>query len=196
MLGVGFLLAAPLYSFAQSWLPIFVLRGMGARLTTFSTINLAASVGGAILAGAVAWAMMEAEISAWKTRAALLTLFGLILAVTGFAGIYARGWPLMVVSALLLGAFEGWSTLLYTAVADTLPARGVCIGVAIGALMMELVMMLFNLVTGSLMSEYGMGFAFGFPAALAVGGLICISLLAWLVHPKAALLPADTPAAI
>ena len=196
MLGVGFLLAAPLYSFAQSWLPIFVLRGRGAPLTTFSTINLAASVSGPILAGVVAWAMMEAEISAWKTRAALLTFFGLILAVTGFGGIYARGWLLAAVSALLLGAFEGWSTLLYTAVADTLPARGVCIGVAIGALMMELVMMLFNLVTGSVMNEYGMGFAFGFPAALAVGGLICISLLAWLVHPKPAILPADTPVAI
>ncbi len=39
MLGVGMLFAAPLYAFAQSWLPMIVMRSMGATLATLSTAN-------------------------------------------------------------------------------------------------------------------------------------------------------------
>jgi ACS family hexuronate transporter-like MFS transporter len=195
MLAVGVLLTTPLYAFAQSWLPYLVRRGMGASMDTLPAINLAAAAGGAILAGGAAWAMMRAGASPWKTRAALLTLFGLILPVAAVLGIYAKDRMLMVVSALIMGAFQGWSTLLYAAVADTLPARGVGIGVAIGAFMAALVLMLMPPVLGSLTSEYGAGFGFGVSAALAAAGLLCVGLLAWLVRPKPTLLPAAVPAA-
>jgi multidrug transporter EmrE-like cation transporter len=193
MLGMGFLLATPLFTFAQSWLPVLIRRGMGSTLTTLSTVNMAASTAGAILAGVGAWAIMDAGVSPWKTRAALLTLFGLILPVAALAGIYAKDWILVVVSALVMGAFQGWATLLYAAVADTLPSRGVAIGAAIGALMMALVMMLFTSGLSSVMNDYGTGFAFGLMAALATAGLLCIGLLAWLVHPKPMLVPGDYP---
>ena len=162
---------------------------MSASLTTFSTINMAASAGGAILAGVAAWAMMEAGVVPWKTRAALLTLVGLVLPLAGFAGIYARDWMVVAVSALMMGAFQAWLTLLYAGVADSLPSRGVAIGAAIGAFMMGLVMMLFNPVMARLMSEYGTGFAFGLSAILAAAGLLSIGLMAWLVHPDPELLP-------
>ncbi len=191
MLGVGILLATPLYTFAQSWLPVLIRRGMGGNFTTITTIDLAASAAGAILAGVGAWALMEADISPWKTRAALLTLFGLILSAAALSGIFARDWMVMVVSALVMGAFQGWSTLLYAAVADTLPARGVCIGAAIGALMMSLVMMVFTSGLAGVMNDYGTGFAFGITAALATAGLVTISLLAWLVRPKPILATVD-----
>ncbi|MFZ0964353.1 MAG: hypothetical protein WAO35_26100, partial [Terriglobia bacterium] len=138
--------------------------------------------------------MLRAGSSPWKTRAALLTLFGLILPVAAVWGIYARD-QMVVVSALVMGAYQGWSTLLYTAVADTLPARGVGIGAAIGALMAALVMMLSNPLLGKLTSDYGFGVAFGVSAALAAAGLLCVGLLAWLVRPKLTTLPGDVPAA-
>jgi ACS family hexuronate transporter-like MFS transporter len=184
MLGVGMLLAAPLFTFAQSWLPMLVRRSMDASVSTISTINMAASAAGAILAGVAAWALMESEISPWKARAGLLTLFGVILPAAGLLGIFAKDWALVAVSAVVMGAFQAWAALLYAAVADSLPARGVCIGAAIGALMMSLVMMLFTSGLAGVMSEYGTGFALGMTAALATFGLIAISLLAWLVHPK------------
>jgi hypothetical protein len=191
MLAVGALLTTPLLTLAQSMLPFIVRLGSGVSLATLSAINVAAAAGGAILAGVAAWALMSAGSSPWKTRAALLTLFGLILPVAGFGGIYARGLMLVVVPALIIGAFQGWSTLLYAAVADALPARGVGIGAAIGALTISLVMMIASLGLGSLMSESGVGVTYGVSAALAAAGLLCIGLLAWLVRPKPTLLPAD-----
>jgi hypothetical protein len=133
--------------------------------------------------------LIESGFSPWKARAALLTLSGLLLTVAGFWGIFASGWMLLVVSALVMGAFESWSTILYTAVADTLPARGVAIGTAIGAVVLELAMLLFGFLIGSLRNDYGAGLTFGVSAALAAAGLLCIGLLAWLVHPKATILP-------
>jgi MFS family permease len=193
MLGVGFLLTTPLFTFAQSWMPVLIRRGMSSSFATISTVNMAASMAGAILAGVGAWAIMDAGISPWKTRAALLTLFGLILPVAALGGVFAKDWTLVVVSALLMGAFQGLATLLYAAVADALPARGVAIGVAIGALMMSLVMMLLTSGLSSMMNDYGTGFMFGLMAALATAALLCIGLLAWLVHPKPMLTSVDDP---
>lgn len=194
MLAVGVMLTAPLFSFAQSFLPFYVRQASGASLTTLSIVNMAAAAGGALVAGVAALVMLRAGSSPWKTRAALLTLFGLILPVAAVWGIYARD-QMVVVSALVMGAYQGWSTLLYTAVADTLPARGVGIGAAIGALMAALVMMLSNPLLGKLTSDYGFGVAFGVSAALAAAGLLCVGLLAWLVRPKLTTLPGDVPAA-
>lgn len=183
MLGIGLLLACPLYRFAQSFLPIYIGRELGAMGTTLSTINSAALAGGSILGGIAALAMMRAGASPWKARAALLTLFGLILASAALAGISARGWALVFVSGVVLGAFGGWSTLLYAGVADTLPPGGVGVGTAIGALMTALPTILFNPALVSLTSERGPGFTLGVSGVMAAGGLLCVVSLAWFRRP-------------
>jgi MFS family permease len=196
MLGVGFLLTTPLFAYTQSMLPLMLMRGSGSNLMTMlSTINTVATAGGALLAGGAAWAMIQAGVSPWKTRAALLTLFGLILTVAGFLGIKAADGMFVVVSALLMGAFQGWSTLLFAAVADTLPERGVGIGVAIGALIMSSLMMLAIPGLSMLTMQFGFGVAVGVSAALAAAGLLCISLLAWLIHPKPPIFSTHVPVA-
>jgi MFS family permease len=184
MLAVGFLLVAPLYIYAQSWLPILAARAGGVKQAAMWNYNWVASAAGAIAAGGAAWAMVRAGISGWKTRAALLTLLGLIMPVAIAAGTFVLEGQQQLVSPVVIGAFEGWLVLLLLAVADTLPARGVCIGVATGELVMAIMMTVSSPVLGRLMSEAGGRLAAGALAALAACGVLCVALLAWLVHPE------------
>jgi hypothetical protein len=195
MLGVGLLLATPLSTFVQSWLPGIIRRNPNVSLATLSAITWTASLGGAILAGAVAWGMMRAGVRAWKTRAVLVTIVGLIMIVAASLGMGAEGGLLLGVAALTTAAFQALSTVLYAAVADLLPARGVAIGAAIGALLSASVRMGFPLVLGPFMNEFGYRSAFGVFGAAAAAGVLCVSLLAWLVRPKTELPSAPLPTA-
>ncbi len=50
--------------------------------------------------------------------------------------------------------------------------------------MLELAMTFFDYLVASLRSDYGSSITIGISAALAAAGLLCIGLLAWLVHPE------------
>jgi MFS family permease len=172
---------------------MIVRRESGAEPTLLWAFNLAGTAGGAILTGLAGWAIMRAGASPWKTRAALLTLLGLLLPAAALLGIGDR--EVVFASVLVMGAFEGWSTLLYAAVADTLPARGVCIGAAIGALFIAVVLTTITPVLGSLLNEYGSAYASEILAAVAAAGLLCIGMLAWFFRPRPALPPTAVRAA-
>ncbi len=193
MLAVGALLASPLYNFVQSWAPM-LLRETGLSLTSInslSVINSASAAGGAILSGAAAfvWAMMRNGTPAWKTQAVLLTLFGVTLPIAATFGIYARSWELVVVCALVVAAFQGWFTLLYAGIADTLPVRGVSAGVALGSLVMTLAAVLSPMLFGIMVARESTGLAFGISAGAAAAGVLCVALLAWLIRPESPPLP-------
>lgn len=185
MLAVGFLLVTPLYLFAQSWLPILSMRQAGLHSGIW-IYNSAASSVGALAAGFAAWAMLRAGISGWKTRATLLTLLGLVMPLAILGGTFAIGGHAAIVSATIMGAFQGWSVLLIAAVADALPAQGVCVGAAIGELINVTMMAAASPLIGYLVNEYGAKLSAGATAILAACGVICITLLAWLVRPKSA----------
>ena len=129
----------------------------------------------------------EASTSAWQVDMLflfLLTVCGAMLPLVALAGFISR-WPFVL---LLIGvgslAYAGWSTLLYSAVAETLPARGVAIGAAIGALMASLSGMLVPVAWGRLVSAEGdQLFSLGVAATAALA-LLVVALLAWLVRQE------------
>jgi MFS family permease len=196
MLGVGLFLTAPLYTLVQSWLPVLLRRSMDTVPTTLPAINLGAGAVGAIVAGLAAWALIRTGARPWKTRAALLTVFGVLLPLAAVGGIYAEGGALVVVSALVMALDPAWAVLLYAAVADALPARGVAIGAAVGGFVSVLSSAAAMPLLASGMGAFGTTVAFGAAAAAAGIGVLVAVLLAWLVRPEPAAAPAaDAPAA-
>jgi MFS family permease len=185
MLAVGLFLTAPVTYYLWASLSAFGGRASG----TMAYIGFsAAGACGAIVAGAIAWAMMSGGVGASRTRAVLLTVtgamlpLGALLPVVAFAG-GSLVWPL-VLMALCTVAYEGWCTLLYSAAADALPARGVAIGAAIGALMLGGGEWLSNMASGRLFTgEPGTGVALAFAATSALA-LLVVALLAWLVRQE------------
>ncbi len=184
-LAVGSLTLPPLYVFAQTWLPMLSMQGLGLHASMWHFNAVASSVG-AVAAGGAAWAMVQRGITAWKSRAMLLTLFGLVMPVASAGGIFIfEGHPALT-STAVMAAFEGCTVILMVAVADALPARGVCVGVAIGQLISAIMMAASYPMLGKLTEEYGLKVAAGTTAILAACGVVCIILLAWLVRPKSA----------
>jgi MFS family permease len=187
MLAVGLMLTAPAGFFLSTWLPYHANRTWGigfAGARMASVVSPAAGMCGALAAGAIAWAMMSKGAGASRTRAVLLTVCGAMLPLVAIAGFISR-WPFVL---LLMGvgslAYAGWSTLLYSAVAETLPARGVAIGAAIGALMASLSAMLVPMAWGRLVAAEGdQLFSLGVAATAALA-LLVVALLAWLVRQE------------
>jgi MFS family permease len=189
MLAAGLLLTAPVMWFLNNWLPLYANRrlAMGLSLPWMgmaSTVFAAAGACGAVVAGACAWGMMSGGVSARRTRAALLTVCGAALPLVALAG-YIYGWPLaLLLMAVCSVAYQGWSTLLYSAVADTLPARGVAVGAAMGALMASVSGMLVPLAWGRLSTAGGdQAISLGV-AGSAACALLVVALLAWLVRQE------------
>ena len=115
-----------------------------------------------------------------------LTLLGPVMPVAVLWGIINLEGHLALTSTAIMAAFAGCTVILMVAVADALPARGVCVGVAIGQLINTLMMMASNPLVGKLTEEYGSKVAAGATAIVAACGVICIALLAWLVRPRSA----------
>jgi sugar phosphate permease len=182
MLAVGLFCAAPISYFVTGWLPTYLrtIHHVGlATSGTASALVLAAGCCGGLLAGAIACAVATSS----KKRAAMLTACGCLLPVVALSGI-VQDWRIsMALAALSFAAYQGWYTLLYSAVADTLPARGVAVAAAIGALSLGLSGIATPAVFGQLINGAG-GFQPVFPmlAATALGGLLSAGLLAWLVR--------------
>jgi ACS family hexuronate transporter-like MFS transporter len=189
MLALGLFLTAPVSYFMMTWLPMYVRQNLGVGLARVGTAGLAAGVAGvcgAILAGTIAWAMIRTGISATKTRAVLLTVCGAMLPLVALGGNAAR-WEFVILSLVVCSAaYQGWSTLLYSAVADTLPARGVAIVTAIGALMVSLSGMLSPVAFGSMIQTSGYDLVFRILAAGAAGALLWVGFLAWFVRQEPA----------
>lgn len=184
MLALGILLAAPLYVYAQTFLPFFAQSALGKGITQLGIIDPAALAGGAVLAGAIAWALVNSGASAWKTRAMLLTIFGVILPLVAMLGVFSKGHvAVLFVSAAVLAAFGGWSTMLYVAVADTLPVRGVCIGAAMGGLILAVILAVAYPVFGNFMQQGGT-WILAMVGGLAAAGTLCTVSLAWVVRPE------------
>ncbi len=184
MLAVGLFLTAPATWFISAWFASFANRNPASAphvLGMASAVPLAAGACGAILAGAIAWGMMSSGMSAWRTRAILLTVW--------MPPLLARAatptqWPLaLVLIAVCSAACQGWYTLLHSAAADTLPARGVAIGAAIGALLSSVGAMLASEVWGRTVGQAGNMVLPG--AAIAAGlAVLVVALLAWLARPE------------
>ncbi len=193
MLGAGVLFCAPLLIFVQTWAPMLAQR-TGAGLAGFPAVAIGAGAAGALIAGVAAWAAMRAGASSWRARAALLTLCGVLLLIAGLWGA-SRSDSVWLLSALVVGAFQAWSTLLYAAVADTLPMRGVSVGAAAGTIILAEAGLLATPWLGAMMTAGGPEAVFVVATGLAAAGLACVAVLAWFVHPGAPRRPAAGPAA-
>jgi ACS family hexuronate transporter-like MFS transporter len=186
LLAAGLFLVIPIFQFVTTWLPQMSQRILGtaaADVKSFAWVFPVAGLLGAVLSGAIAWVMMSGGFPPARTRATLLTVFGLLLPLAAVAA-YVSEWSLVVVFAALCSiAFQAWSTLLYAAVADTVPPSGVAVAVAIGALVGGLSQLLtqttlvqINPLNDRALTAIGL-------AVLAVIALLGVALPAWLVRP-------------
>jgi MFS family permease len=186
MLAVGLLLVAPVFQFVTVRLPSFSRQRLGidaVDMKTAAAVPLLASLCGAVLAGALAWAMMSNGGRTARTRAVLLTVSGILLLPVAVTG-YISQWPfILVLMAVCSMAFGAWSTLLYAAVADTLPARGVAIAAAIGGLMGTVSGLLVSTILNHASAAGIEILPFGMAATAAVA-LLAVALPAWLIRPE------------
>jgi len=182
MVALGLLFGAPV-SYVTSMAPAYLQR-LGGNISTIAVTGSAiplANCFGALLAGVMAWALMSGRTPPSRVRAALLTVFGCLLPVIALGGIGSQ-WVVTMASALAMIGYAGWSALLYSAVADAFPARGVAVGAALGALMASIGGMAGPAVFAGMIAEVsGYGAVFAAAGATAVVGVAGVLLLAWLV---------------
>jgi len=190
MLAAGLFLASPVSTFTVSWAAMYLRQHAQFTTERVASMSMAAALGGAagaVLAGVCAWGMLQNGAAAWKVRAQLLPAFGGLLPVVALIAFVTQLEVAMAVSVLVSVAYHGFAVLLYWAVADTLPARGVAVGAAIGAL----VTAVNSLVAPSVFGYFAYSSA-GYPllfAALALSGAMAaliVGLLAWFVRPQPA----------
>lgn len=188
MLALGLFFAAPVSSFVLTFLLTYLRNYRDVSLQAVAVsgvLVLVAGCCGALLAGAIAWAATGAGTSSSKVRAAMLSACGCLLPLVPLSGVMRDSTGVIVLAALSAAAFQGWSTLLYSAVADTLPARGVAVAAAFGALMLDFSGMVSPLAFGQMIQRSG-GFqpVFLTVAATALVALLGVALLAWLVRQE------------
>jgi ACS family hexuronate transporter-like MFS transporter len=194
MLAVGLFLSAPLTLFTLAWLPVYLRDRFHLDLQQLGSVGAATGLAGAFgaaLAGIAAWLLMFSEVRPWKARAALLTVSGCLVPLITFAGA-VRQWQLAVaLMALSCMAYFAWATALYSAVADTLPVRGVALAAALGALLTNVGGALAPAALSYLAQHTGYDVLLrlvGGTAALALPGVL---LMAWLIphQPEEAPVP-------
>jgi ACS family hexuronate transporter-like MFS transporter len=194
MLALGLLLTYPVMAFSTGWLPMLARERFAmssAETITLSLAQAAASVTGAVLAGIAALVMMQAGVDATKTRVLLLTLCGVLLPAIGLTGT-TQSWPLLLlVCTLAAAAFQAWTVLLYWGVADTLPAKGVALGAAAGALAVSVSGFVSQTLIGRLLPASGQPVVLRSIAAAALVGAIAVLATAWMLKDE----PARTPTA-
>jgi hypothetical protein len=178
-LGLGLLLAAPVQMFATAYAPMILHSGIGERSTN-SIAGAVAGIFGALLAGAMAWTMMESGVSPRKTRAGILTIAGFLLPLVAVSA--ASGVGLVVTAILGALAYQAWQTMLYSCVAETLPVRGVAIGAAVGALLASGGSMLSPIAIGRIMEMASPNTVFILIGVCGAVALFVVALLAWLVR--------------
>jgi MFS family permease len=187
MIALGLLFASPILWVNTSWLGMY-LRRQGTSLPEIATFGPALQIAnfcGALLAGAIAWAMMNGTTRPSRVRAVLLTLFGCLLPAVTLGGTQQQ-WVVVMASALSAIAYSGWAVLLYSAVADAFPARGVVVGAAIGGLLLLIGGMVSPMVLSMIADTHGYGMPFVVAGTAAVVGVAGVLLLAWGVRQEPA----------
>lgn len=186
MLVLGLALTAPLSSFASSWAFTFARDAGGSdQLGSSGIVTSLSRIAGSLLVGLVAFASMGAGTSSRSIRAVLLTVCGIFLALTAVGGALNEWSPFLVFVPAAVLALEAWGVLLYSAVADCLPARSAAIGVAAGGLCFSLAMAGSSMRIGALIENSGYPTAFAVVAALATVAAAAVALIAWLVPLEA-----------
>jgi sugar phosphate permease len=189
MLALGLFFAAPVSYFVMSWLPMYLQAGHNVDLAAARnaiTLLPVAGCGGGLLAGVIAWAAAGAGTSSSKVRAAMLTVCGCLLPLVALSA-FAQNWAIVIVlAALSAAAYQGWATLLYSAVADTFPARGVAVAAAFGALVLGLSGIASPIAIGQMISSSGYQPVLVMVAASALVALLAVGLLAWRVPQEPA----------
>jgi MFS family permease len=179
MAAIGLLFAAPALATLATYLPVHQSRNFGlSSVRTTTSVAQLFNLWGAVLTGAIAWVMMEVGGRAGRVRAVLLTVYGCILPLVALAAIPNRA-ATLIASVLPGLAYFGWATLLYWAVADNLPQRGVAIGAGLAALMATVGSLAANAIPQTLGARYGYPALFVLAGVVAAMGAAAVLVLAW-----------------
>jgi MFS family permease len=176
MLALGLFFSASIPSFFNTFLPLYLSRQMGMSMERFSKemiFTWVGSIAGTLLIGAIACILIYTVLRAPKARAALLTVCGCLLTFVIFAGFIMNPSVFLLLTFLSILGYYGIMTLLYSSVADTLPAQVVAIAVAIGSLAINVNHLFSPPAIGYVVNELGFRTVF-----LIVGGM---GLVAWLI---------------
>jgi len=185
MLAVGLFLTAPVVNFLGAGLTLFARVAMHLSLDGSGTAQLVISIAaicGSLLTGAIAWVMEAGGAAPSRARAVLLTICGVVLPCIALSAAVSSWAVLMVLAAACSLAYRGWSTLLYSAVADTMPAAAVAIAAAIGAIAAQAGGILSNDWNARILSGSASGWVPGLAASIAGIGVIAVALPAWLAR--------------
>lgn len=175
MLVLGLFLTTAIFIDLGTFLVTYLYE-TGINLQSSSISSLIIAFGGslgALFSGVIACVLIYIFRKSSKIRAAVLTVCGLLLPLTGLIRYVQGQVTITLLSFFAMAGCFGIMVLLYAGVADTLPVRGVAIATAIGGLAMAIGSMIFPYAFGSIVDQFGYGSAF-----LMIGG---IGVIAWLV---------------
>jgi predicted MFS family arabinose efflux permease len=187
MLSLGLFLGSPVQSFSSTWLSSYLRDMFHVGLERFGVASLTitiAGAAGALLIGLAAHQIMRTGITASRTRAALLTLCGCLLVAVGLTRYAGTAAVTVGLLSFVSAAYLGWSVLLYTAVADTMPERGVAVGAAIGGFFANLSAVTAPVIIANSARSGNYQSALTVLAILAAIGALTVGILSWLVHQE------------
>lgn len=177
---VGVSLATPLLSFRSGQLlaqASELLKGdrPAARWEVALVVSLPAM--GAIAAGLISDALIRKGWSAGKSRTALVTICGLLMSVPALF-VFSRDPVIYLLFAMLsVTAGQGLFAVLYTALVDAVPGRGIILGAALGGWLSGLMSKVANMMTEPISSRSGSRpLLIGF-SILALIAVLCVRAL-------------------
>jgi sugar phosphate permease len=183
-LALGLGLAMPVVHLCTTWLPVYLQESLSLSFSSSSKMGLcttAGALGGALLAGVIACILTYVGVRPAKTRAALLTACGCVLPLVAVVGLLKMPFAVVLLGFLVMAGYYGVVTLLYWAVADTLPVRGIGIAVAVGSLMM----IPGSWIIGTLRAQVGFEAVFLLAGFLGAAAWLVVALPAWFIRQEA-----------
>jgi len=181
-LALGLGLAMPVVHLCTMWLPPYLAKGLSfSSSSKMGLCTTAGALGGALLAGVIACILTFVGVRPAKTRAALLTACGCFLPLVAVVGLLKMPFAVVGLGFLVTAGYYGVITLLYWAVADTLPVRGIGIAVAVGSLMM----IPGSWIIGTLRAQVGFEAVFLLAGFLGAAAWLVVALPAWFIRQEA-----------
>lgn len=156
---VGVLLATPLLSFRSTQLLdqlSELLKGdrPAARWEFALVIFLPM---GAVAAGLISDALIRKGWSACKSRTTLITICGLLMSLSAPFAFSRDPLVYLLFAMLSVAAGQGLMAVLYTALVDAVPGRGIILGAALSGWLSSLMSGTANMMTEPISNRWGSG---------------------------------------
>jgi ACS family hexuronate transporter-like MFS transporter len=178
---VGVALASPLLAFASGRLLSYELElskaGGATAAWKFVLVDLLPEMG-VVAAGFISDTLIRKGWSAGKSRAVLVAICGLLMSFSSLLYFSPIRVFYPVFAMLSVAAGQSMFAVLYAALADAVPGRGIILGIGLSVWLSALMASVTNIMSESLTSRFGSGpLVIGF-CVLTLVAIICVRPLA------------------